>query len=123
MTDYKFYCFDGEPKYLYISEGLEHHPTASISFLNLDWSFAPFGRSDYKPFKTLPPKPSLYDEMISLARKLSAGNCFLRVDLYQINEKVYFSELTFTPCAGFMPFSPPEWDEELGKLIDLPNVE
>lgn len=123
LTDYKFYCFGGKPKYLYISEGLEDHLTASISFLNLDWSFAPFGRSDYKPFKTLPEKPSLYDEMITLAKKLSAGNRFLRVDLYQINNEIYFSELTFTPCAGFMPFSPPEWDEKLGELIDLSNDE
>lgn len=119
LTDYKFYCFNGEPKYLYVSTGLENHATASISFLTLDWEFAPFGRSDFKPFTELPPKPTRFDEMLKLAAKLSAGHKFLRVDLYQIENQIYFSELTFSPCGGMMPFDPPEWDEELGKLIDL----
>ena len=119
LTDYKFYCFNGVPKYLYVSTGLENHATASISFLTLDWEFAPFGRSDFKPFTELPPKPTKFEEMLELAARLSAGYKFLRVDLYQIENQIYFSELTFSPCGGMMPFNPPEWDEELGKLIDL----
>lgn len=119
LTDYKFYCFNGTPKYLYVSTGLENHATASISFLTLDWKFAPFGRSDYKPFTELPPKPTKFDEMLKIAARLSAGYKFLRVDLYQIENQIYFSEYTFYPCGGMMPFDPPEWDEELGKLIDL----
>lgn len=119
LTDYKFYCFNGIPKYLYVSTGLENHATASISFLTLDWVFAPFGRSDFKPFTELPPKPTKFDEMLEIAARLSAGYKFLRVDLYQIENQIYFSEYTFSPCGGMMPFDPPEWDEELGKLIDL----
>ena len=120
LTDYKFYCFNGIPEYLYVSTGLENHATASISFLTLNWKFAPFGRSDYKPFTELPPKPTKFDEMLKLAARLSAGYRFLRVDLYQIENQIFFSELTFSPCGGMMPFDPPEWDEELGTLIDLP---
>lgn len=119
LTDYKFYCFNGIPKYLYVSTGLENHATASISFLTLDWVFAPFGRSDFKPFTELPPKPTKFDEMLEITARLSAGYKFLRVDLYQIENQIYFSEYTFSPCGGMMPFDPPEWDEELGKLIDL----
>ena len=119
LTDYKFYCFNGVPKYLYVSTGLENHATASISFLTLDWEFAPFGRSDFKPFTELPPKPTKFEEMLEIAARLSAGYKFLRVDLYQIENQIYFSEFTFSPCGGMMPFNPPEWDEELGKLIDL----
>lgn len=119
LTDYKFYCFNGEPKYLYVSTGLENHATAKISFLTLDWKFAPFGRSDFKSFTELPPKPTMLNEMIELATRLSTGYKFLRVDLYQIKNQIYFSELTFSPCGGMMPFDPPEWDEKLGKLIDL----
>lgn len=122
ITDYKFFCFDGEPKFLYMSHGLEDHSTATISFVTLDWKIAPFKRSDYKPFMELPEKPSGYDEMIELAKKLSSGHKFLRVDLYQIGSQVYFSELTFFPCGGVIPFDPKEWDGELGKLICL-NVE
>ena len=123
LRDYKFYCFNGEPKFLYVSEGLENHATAKISFLNTDWTFAPFGRSDYRPFTELPPKPSNYEKMISLARQLSQGIPFLRVDLYEINGKVYFSELTFSPCSGMMPFDPPEWDAICGEMITLPEWE
>ncbi len=119
LTDYKFYCFNGKPEYLYVSYGLENHATASISFLTLDWEFAAFYRSDFKPFKELPAKPSKFNEMLVLAEKLAQGCDFIRVDLYQIGEQIYFSELTFSPCSGFMPFKPSEWDSKLGELISL----
>ena len=119
LMDYKFYCFDGEPKFLYISKDLENHSIASISFLNLDWTFAKYKRSDYKAFSELPQKPKLLDEMLQICRVLSKDIPFLRVDLYEIDERVYFSELTFCPCAGFMPFVDPSHDKELGELINL----
>lgn len=115
MTDYKFFCFNGEPLFLYVSN-------ERISFLNLDWSFAEFQRSDYRQFDELPPKPSCLDEMIEIARKLSEGLPFVRVDLYEVNHTVYFSELTLTPGGGFIPFEPKEWDEKLGELLDLGSV-
>ena len=121
LHDYKFYCFHGEPKFLYLSEGLENHATARISFLTLEWEFAEFGRSDYAPLQELPPKPEQFPKMLEIAQKLSAGKRFLRVDLYNIEDKIYFSELTFTPCSGHMPFKPQIWDERLGDWIDLSN--
>lgn len=123
LCDYKFYCFSGEPRYLYVSEGLENHATAKISFLTLDWNFAEFGRSDFLPFTELPLKPQAFDKMVEFARKLSAGHSFLRVDLYDIMGEVYFSELTFTPAGGYMPFDPESWDLKLGELIDLQQME
>ena len=57
--------------------------------------------------------------MVKIANRLSEGHAFLRVDLYQINGQLYFSELTFHPCSGMMPFKPKEWDEKLGNLITL----
>lgn len=120
LTDYKFYCFNGKAKYLYVSTGLEDHKTAQIGFLTMDWKFAPFGRSDYKAFDKLPLRPVNLFEMVRIAEKLSRDFLFLRVDLYEINGKIYFSELTFTPCSGMMPFSPYEWDERLGLELDLP---
>ena len=80
LMDYKFYCFHGKPEYLYVSENLEKHTDARISFLNLDWSFADFGRSDFKPLKILPPKPVNFSKMLLFAEKLSNGIPFLRVD-------------------------------------------
>jgi hypothetical protein len=119
LTDYKFYCFNGEPRLLYVSEGLINHKTAKMSFLDINWRFAPFRRSDYMPLQSLPHKPSKFNEMVDIAKKLSEGIPFLRVDLYQIEDKIYFSELTFSPCAGFMPFLPKEYDRKLGDLLNL----
>ncbi|MBO4435188.1 MAG: hypothetical protein J5769_07055 [Bacteroidales bacterium] len=119
LKDYKFYCFDGKPAFLYISEGLENHSTAHISFVTMDWERAPFLRADYPGFETLPPKPETFDEMVSIAGKLSQGFRFVRVDLYEINGKVYFGELTFTPTGGFVPFEPDSADAEIGKLFRL----
>lgn len=122
LRDYKFYCFNGEPGFLYISEGLENHATASISFVNLDWTFAPYERSDYKPFQTLPPKPERFADMLRIAKTLSKGTDFLRVDLYQINGEIYFSELTFSPCGGMMPFREEKHDFEIGKMLKLTKI-
>lgn len=121
LRDYKYYCFDGEVKFLYISEGLENHATAQISFLTTDWQFAPFERSDYKSFDQLPLKPKSFDEMLVICSALSKGFPFLRVDLYQISDDVYFSELTFSPCGGFIPFKNPEHDAKIGQMLTLPQ--
>jgi len=122
LIDYKFYCFNGVPRCLYVSEGLENHSTAKISFLNIDWSFAEFKRKDFESLEELPKKPQRYEEMIEIARKLSQTFPFVRVDLYEIDGQVYFSELTFTPAAGMMPFEPQEWDRKLGEFLQLPKV-
>lgn len=119
LKDYKFYCFNGEPQFLYLSEGMENHETAKMSFVNLDWTFANFGRMDYRPFLELPPKPLNLEKMIEISRELSKGMKFLRVDLYEISEQVFFSELTFSPCGGLMPFSPEEWDDKIGMLMNI----
>lgn len=122
LTDYKFYCFNGKPLYLYVSTGLENHRTAKMSFLKTDWTFAEFGRKDYKPLDAIPEKPKNYDEMIKIAQKLSDGIPFLRVDMYEVNGKVYFGELTFHPCAGMMPFDPTSADLKVGKLLDISQI-
>ena len=121
LRDYKFYCFDGNVPYLYISEGLEDHATANISFLTTDWEKAPFGRLDYAPFEELPEKPEKLEEMIEIAKTLSKGHPFLRVDLYEVSGNIYFSELTFTPCGGTMPFTDEEWNNKLGDMIKIPG--
>lgn len=123
LRDYKFYCFNGEPKFLYVSEGLADHSTAKLSFLNMDWTFAPFRRNDFQNFDNLPEKPQNYENMCELAGQLSKNIPFLRVDLYEINGKIYFSELTFSPGAGFTKFYPEQWDYTLGEWIKLPEKE
>lgn len=121
LSDYKFYCFNGEPKFLYLSKGLECHATAKISYVTLDWELAEFKRVDFKPFDTLPPKPLNFEKMQELACKLSAEIPFLRVDFYEVNGQIYFSELTFFPGSGYTKFEPEVFDVILGTELKLPK--
>lgn len=121
LKDYKFFCFNGEPKLLYISEGLSDHSTAKISFADMDYNIAEFKRNDFKPFNELPKKPINFEKMKELAKVLSKDRAFIRVDFYEINKKIFFGELTFFPCSGYLPFDPEKYDKVLGDWITLPN--
>ncbi len=120
LIDYKFFCFNGEPRYLYISQGLDDHETARISYAFLDWQMAPFRRTDFASFDVLPSKPVNFHTMIEMSRTLSKDIPFLRVDFYNLNGKIYFGEMTFFPGAGYTRFQPSEWDEKIGELLNLP---
>ena len=121
LRDLKFFCFDGEPKFLYVSEGLDRHETAKVSFVTKDWQPTPFRRIDYQSFTELPEKPKMLDRMLEIAGQIAQDHPFLRVDLYNIGERIYFGELTFFHCAGYMKFVPEEWDTTLGNWIVLPE--
>ena len=98
---------------------MNDHKTARVSFITMNWEKAPFGRADYPEFEALPSKPIKFDKMVSVAKKLSEEQPFLRVELYEISGEFYFSELTLFPCGGLMPFVPKEWDRKLGDMIEL----
>ena len=67
------------------------------------------------------PKPEGMDEMFDLAAKLSKGLPYARIDLYNVNGKIYFGELTFSHWSGFVPFNPEEWDYKIGNMLSLPE--
>lgn len=67
----------------------------------------------------IPPKPALFESLKEIAKKLSAGIPFVRVDMYVINGRIYFGELTFFHNAGFTRVYPKEWEKTLGDWIDL----
>ena len=123
VTDYKFFCFNGKPKFIYVSRGLEKHETAQISFFDMKGNKLPFVRSDYSPIDSFE-RPENFDDMIGIAEKLAhaSDSPFIRVDLYDINQRTYFSELTFSPCGGYIPFSPASADEQIGKILDISGV-
>lgn len=122
LKDYKFYCFNGKPEFLYLSQGLDHHSTARISYVTLDWKKERFHRLDYKEFETLPEKPDNLDRMIEFAKLLSKDIPFVRVDFYDLHNQIYFSEMTFYPGGGHTPFEPEEYDLALGKMVELPHI-
>lgn len=121
LRDYKIYCFHGEPLYCQVVSGRNSRKT--MDFFDKDWVHQPFHKTKEYPFATDPiAKPANYSLMFDLARQLSVGIPFLRVDLYEVNGKVYFGELTFYPASGMGGFSPIEWDYKFGELIHLPDL-
>lgn len=121
LTDYKFFCFNGVPKFVYVSNDLIHDRQAKIGFFNLDGSKIPLTRDDYVDI----PKvsfPVYFLEMLNMAYALAADFPFVRVDFFVTNETYYFAELTFTPGAGMMPFNPKSYDLEWGKLLDISQL-
>lgn len=124
LKDYKFFCFNGEPKILFIAA--ERFKTkggkAKFDYFNMELIRLPFSSSGhesaFRPGEKHPPIPGL-DEMKQLARKLSKGFPFIRIDFYNINGRVYFGEMTFFHDDGIVPLTPREWDRRLGDMINL----
>ncbi len=123
IIDYKFFCFSGKPKFLYVGQGLVSDHSLKIDFYDLDWNKMPFKRTDYDNFDSEVQRTDKFEEMLDLVEKLAVGFPFIRVDLYVVKNQIYFSEFTFTPCSGFLPLEPAEYDEVLGRLIELPKAQ
>lgn len=122
ITDYKFFCFHGEPKFIYVSNDLIHDRQAQIGFFYLDGSKMPLKRTDYTDIASIE-LPSFFGEMLEMARTLCADFPFVRVDFFLANNSYYFAELTFTPSACMMPFNPDKYDLAWGKMIDLRKIQ
>ena len=120
LTDYKFYCFNGKPRYCQIIRNRRSKET--IDFYDMEWNHMPFVGLNPLAKNGLNPvaKPKNLNEMIEVCKKLSKGFPFIRVDLYNVDGAVYFGELTFYPASGFGVFEPDEWNYLIGNLLNLP---
>lgn len=116
INDYKFFCFDGKPEILFVAT--ERSVDARFDFFDMDFNHLEIVNIHPKSGREIP-KPKNFEKMKELAAKLSKGMKFVRIDLYEINGKVYFSEFTFYHAGGFWPMNPEEWEYKLGELIDL----
>lgn len=119
LPDYKFFCFDGEPKYCQVIR--DRSTKETIDFYDMEWNLMPFVGLNPVAKNGLNPvaKPLHIGDMIKICRKLSANIKFSRIDLYVINDKEYFGEITLYPAAGLGKFTPTEWNERLGDLIKI----
>lgn len=117
LKDYKFFCFDGEVKLLFIASdrGSKTEET-KFDFFDTNFNHLPFTNGHPNSKKKIT-KPQGFDEMKKIAALLSKGHPHLRVDLYDINGKIYFGELTFYHWSGMTTFEPMEWDYKLGEWI------
>ena len=121
LKDYKFFCFDGQPKALFVASD-RSHPTeeTKFDFFDIEFNHLPF--TNGHPNSTKPVlKPQGYDTMCALAAKLSEGMPHARIDFYDINGYIYFGEITFFHWGGFVLFSPMEWDYTFGNWLTLPE--
>jgi hypothetical protein len=121
LRDYKFFCFDGVPKLLFIAtERQSEADETKFDFFDVDFNHLPF--TNGHPNAAIPPeKPKRFEEMKVLAAQLSQGIPHVRVDFYEANGQVYFGEMTYSHWGGMKPFEPEEWDRILGDWIQLPN--
>ncbi len=121
LTDYKFFCFDGEPKAMFIATDRAKQDTETkFDFFDMEFNHLPFTNGHPNSEKTIE-KPEQFELMIELARKLSEGLPHVRVDFYESEGKIYFGELTFFHWGGLVPFEPEEWDDIFGSWIRLPK--
>lgn len=117
VYDYQFFCFHGEPKYIWCING-SHKAGCRASFYDLDWNIQPFSFG-YPRDDRVAPRPSKLEEMIELSRKLSKGFEHVRVDLYEMPDgRLLFGEMTFQTWGGFRRFYPPEYDYVMGGMFN-----
>lgn len=121
LTDYKIYCFNGIPKYCQVIKDREQGD-GTIDFFDVNWNNMGFSglRKAPNSIENIN-RPEKFEEMIEISKILSREFPFVRVDFYYVNNKIYFGELTFFPNSGLGEFTPSEWDERLGELIELPK--
>lgn len=120
LNDYKFMCFNGDVKCSFVCSDRFTEKSLHVTFFDPDWKVMPFERS-HPSVKEGLPKPSQYEKMMELAKQLSQGIPFVRVDFYEVDGNIFFGELTLYPGCGFEAFSPESWDETLGSWLQLPE--
>jgi hypothetical protein len=118
LIDYKFYCFHGQPKYVLVKK-IENGKEKKC-FYDLNWKKIVSSEDDANCLKSEIMKPANFSEMLKVASNLSDQFIFIRVDLYSIDDKILFGELTFFPTGGLNRFSIEYLNLEMGSLIKLP---
>lgn len=118
-TDYKIYCFGGEPRFTYAC--LDRYESLKFDYYDMNWVKhhieASCASSD-----TLLPKPVNFDYMMEIARSLSKPFPTARIDLYEIDGNVVFGEITFLPSSGMVIVRPEDQDYIIGDMLDLPQI-
>lgn len=118
LRDFKFFCFNGEPKLMFIAS--DRGKNTKFDFFDLDFNRLNL-KQHYPNSDKVIERPKNFQKMIELARKLAKGMPHVRVDFYNINGKIYFGELTFFHFSGWEKFDPQYYDELLGDYLQLPN--
>ena len=119
VNDYKIFCYNGKPEYIVVD--VDRYIGHKRSFYDINWNNLHIG-SDCLNCDCEIKRPDNLDEMLKIASKLAGDFPYVRVDLYNVEGKIYFGELTFYPWSGYVQFEPDEFDYILGKKFDLLSV-
>lgn len=117
LKDYKFFCFNGVPRFVQID--FDRYISHKRNVYDADWNLIDLQIKFPKGHERVFEKPANYEEMLYVAGKLSEGIPHVRVDLYNVNGKIYFGEMTFFHGSGMERFIPVEWDYKFGEYINL----
>lgn len=118
MVEYKFYCFHGEPKYVVvIGSRVKGAPVRRV--FDMNWKPMEFGSRGVLWDPVERPRPDFFPEMIDCSRRMSEAFIHVRVDFLAVEQRIYFSELTFTSMGGFALMEPLESNDMVGSWIDL----
>ena len=118
LRDYKFFTFNGNVMALFIATERGASEETKFDFFDAEFNHLPL-LNGHPNADMMPKKPAQFELMKELARKLSMGLPQIRVDLYEVDGKVYFGEFTFFHWSGFKPFVPEEWDYKFGEWLKL----
>lgn len=125
IVDYKIHCLNGEPAFvLAISErmaDIDKPMSAKLDLFDMEWKHIDElkrSRSEIPGDENVK-KPEQFARMCEMARSLSNGLKFVRVDLYELNGKVYFGEMTFSPACCVFPYFTEKFDAEMGRLLNI----
>ena len=119
LFEYLIFCFNGEPKLILFASGKRTDKICCTMF-DTQWNHLHFNYGGYLHEDPVP-VPENFDKMLGIARTLSKDFKFVRVDLHNVDGKIYFGEMTFTPASGYMKFCPRKYDRILGGMLDLKN--
>jgi hypothetical protein len=119
IDDYKFICFNGEVKYIVLD--VDRFTNHKRNIYDTNWNYLNI-ISDCPSFGDIVKRPEGLEEMIIVANRLAEDFPAVRVDLYWINNRIYFGEMTFFPWSGYVNFEPDEFDFILGEQFALPNI-
>lgn len=123
LRDYKFYTFNGEPKFLLLATNRQSkQKPLSFDYYDMDFNHLPL-TNHWHPnnIDGIPEKPQKFEKMKELASVLAKGFPHARIDFYEVCDKIYFGEITLFDMSGFLKIHPDSWDLEWGKLIELPK--
>jgi hypothetical protein len=120
LNDYKFFCFNGIPKFVQIDIDRGIHDYRC--FYDTHWEKLPFTKGKPKMYPKELDKPNNLDEMLKLAKTLSEPFPFVRVDFFSVNGKTIFGEMTFYPGDGRTQFKPPKYNKIIGDYLTLPTI-